>query len=177
METIILGGGCFWCMEAVFQMVRGVVSVESGYAGGHQLNPTYEAVSLGSTGHAEVIKINFNPTIISLEQVLAVFFTTHDPTTVNRQGNDVGDQYRSAIFYTSSVQDEKVVAYVNKLKAQHIFSSPIVTEIKPLNVFYSAERYHQNYYRNNVEKAYCQAIINPKLKKLRESYRELLRAA
>lgn len=175
METIILGGGCFWCMEAVFQMVRGVEAVESGYAGGHQLNPSYEAVSLGGTGHAEVIKVIFNPTVISLEQVLSVFFTTHDPTALNRQGNDVGPQYRSAIFFTSPTQGVKVAAYVNNLEAQHLFAHPIVTEITPLNVFYSAERYHQNYYRNNLEKAYCEVVINPKLKKLRDSYRELLK--
>lgn len=162
-------------MEAVFQNIKGVESVTSGYAGGLKLNPTYEEVNSGATGHTEVVKIIFDPAAITINQLLTVFFATHDPTTLDRQGNDVGPQYRSAIFYTTPGQGEAVTAFVKKLASDMIFPRPIVTEIKPFNTFFPAERYHQNYYRNNIQRSYCQVVINPKLVKLRSMYEGLVR--
>lgn len=174
-ESITFGGGCFWCMEAVFQMLRGVASVRSGYTGGTIPNPTYQQVCNGNTGHAEAVEVVFDPSIVKLEDLLAVFFTTHDPTTLNRQGGDVGTQYRSAIFYHSEEQKNAIEAFMQKLKDDQTFSKPIVTELTPANEFYPAEDYHQNYYRNNPEQGYCQAIIDPKIAKLRKTYTHLLK--
>lgn len=174
-EKIILGGGCFWCMEAVFQMLNGVVSITSGYAGGRRPNPSYEEVSAELTGHAEVVEVQFDPTVIALDDLLTVFFTSHDPTSLNQQGADVGTQYRSAIYFSSSEQKSAIEAFVNKLTADHIFPKPIVTEIKEAGAFYAAEGYHQNYYQQNKDKPYCQAVINPKIAKLRQKYAHLLK--
>ena len=175
-ESIVFAGGCFWCMEAVFQMLKGVISVTSGYAGGKRPNPTYEEVSAELTGHAEVVEVVFEPAIIQLEDLLAVFFTTHDPTTLNRQGNDVGTQYRSAVYYTTSDQRNATEHFIATLVKEAVFSHPIVTEIQPLEAFYPAEQYHQNYYRNNLDKPYCQAVISPKITKLRKQYAHLLKS-
>ena len=175
-EKIVLGGGCFWCTEAVFQMLRGVESVTSGYAGGKRPNPTYDSVMTGVSGHAEVIQVEFDPSVIMMDDILSVFFSTHDPTSLNRQGNDVGPEYRSAIFYTSLEQKAAIDAFVAKLMADKTFSKPIVTEFKPLEAFYPAEGYHQNYYRNNQAlNPYCQFVIDPKVAKLRENYARLLK--
>ncbi len=162
-------------MEAVFQMLRGVSSVTSGYTGGEKPNPSYQAVSNGDTGHVEAIKIEFDPAVVTLENLLAVFFSSHDPTTPNRQGHDIGPQYRSAIFYNSPEQEATVRAYVKKLTDDKTFARPIVTEIAPTVPFYTAEEYHQNYYQNNREQGYCMAVIDPKIAKLRKEYTHLLR--
>lgn len=164
MEIAILAGGCFWCTEAVFKRLKGVSSVISGYTGGKTENPSYEEVCLGTTGHAEAIQINFDPKIISFEKLLEIFFALHDPTTLDRQGNDVGSQYRSAIFYHDVRQKE--IAERLKSEAQQKFKDKIVTEIVPYNKFYEAEIYHKNYYDNNRSQGYCQIVIDPKLKKL-----------
>ena len=171
----ILGGGCFWCLEAVFQRVNGVISVESGYAGGNKLNPTYEEVSWGTTGHAEVVKIEFDPTIVSFEQILEVFWHIHDPTTRNRQGNDVGTQYRSIILYVDDAQ--KVIAEQSRdrLEASKFYKNHIVTEIVALKDFYVAEGYHQDYYNNNKNAPYCRIVIDPKVKKLLTSYGKMVK--
>ena len=160
----VLGGGCFWCMEALFQKLPGVISVQSGFAGGTIKNPTYEQVSMGNTGYAEVIQITYDPKKVSYDQLLDLFWRAHDPTTWNQQGGDLGPQYRSVIFTTSPEQQEQAEA--SKKNAQSYFSKPIVTEIKPLTHFYSAEKYHQNYYLNNRNAPYCRAVIAPKLQKL-----------
>lgn len=163
-EVIVLGGGCFWCMEAIFKRVAGIVSVVPGYAGGHKPNPTYQEVCTGTTGHAEVVKVEFNPEIITLDRILEVFFNAHDPTTPNRQGNDIGTQYRSIILYTS----EKQLPIIRKAleKAEKQWQKPPVTEVKPLNTFWTAEQYHHNYFDKNPEKPYCQVVIKPKVEKL-----------
>ena len=169
-EKAILGGGCFWCIEAAFSRCKGVVEVVSGYAGGKRPNPSYEMVCTGVSGHAEVIEVKFNAEEISYEDVLHIFFSIHDPTTLNRQGNDTGTQYRSVIFYNSEEQKmvaEKVMAELSEKK---LFSGPIVTELLPLEVFYRAEEHHQNYYQKNPEQAYCQIVIAPKLAKFRRKY-------
>ena len=171
-ESIVLGGGCFWCTEAVIKRLRGVVSVVPGYAGGNTLDPDYEQVSTGQTGHAEVIKVEFDPTRIGLEMILEVFFATHDPTSMNRQGADVGTQYGSVILFDDEAQEKIVRKVVAGLK--DTFDSPIVTEIKKLDKFYPAEEYHRNYYERNEGKPYCQLVINPKLSKLRAKYAHLL---
>jgi peptide-methionine (S)-S-oxide reductase len=164
-EKITFGGGCFWCIEAVFQRLKGVESVASGYAGGAVSNPTYKQVCTGSTGHAEVVQIEFNPAVISYEKLLDVFWAAHDPTTLNRQGADVGTQYRSVIFYENDTQ--KVTAEKSKTQAQKEFKDPIVTEIVPMAPFYKAEDYHQNYYNlNGTRNGYCHMVITPKLQKL-----------
>jgi peptide-methionine (S)-S-oxide reductase len=164
-ESITFGGGCFWCIEAVFQRLKGVSSVASGYAGGSVENPTYKQVCTGETGHAEVVQIQFNPAVLPLEKLLEVFWAAHDPTTLNRQGADVGTQYRSVIFYANDTQ--KQIAQKSKQDAQKDFSSPIVTEIAPLPKFYKAEDYHQNYYNLNLtQNRYCSIVITPKLQKL-----------
>jgi peptide-methionine (S)-S-oxide reductase len=167
-ELVTLGGGCFWCMEAVFERVPGVKSVTSGYAGGHTPNPSYEQVCSHTTGHAEVIQIEFDPAQLSYEKLLNVFWEAHDPTTLNRQGHDVGNQYRSVIFYENDVQ--KMAAEKSKQSAQKLFSRPIITEILPLTKFYKAEDYHQDYYRNNSNAPYCRAVIRPKLEKLDQKH-------
>lgn len=164
-EKATLGGGCFWCTEAVFQTLPGVVSVISGYSGGSKVNPTYEEICTGKTGHAEVVEITFDPAKISYEKLLDVFWKAHDPTTLNRQGADVGTQYRSGIFYHN--QKQKISAEKSKLEAQRQFDDTIVTEIKPLVHFYPAEEYHQNYFEKNPDAAYCKFVIRPKLEKLK----------
>ncbi|MBN1779421.1 MAG: peptide-methionine (S)-S-oxide reductase MsrA [Candidatus Buchananbacteria bacterium] len=175
-QIAIFGGGCFWCTEAVFQQLIGVISVEPGYAGGEVANPTYEQVCAGQTGHAEVIKVEYNPAQVGYDVLLSVFFATHDPTTLNRQGNDVGTQYRSIILYTSEEQKRQAQDFIKKLEQDKIFSAPIVTEIKKLDIFYKAENYHKDYYQRNQDKPYCQLIINPKLQKLREKYHNKLKS-
>jgi peptide-methionine (S)-S-oxide reductase len=171
-ETAVFGGGCFWCTEAIFQRLRGVKSVTSGYAGGDREKPSYEQVSLGSTGHAEVIKIEFDPSQIGYKDLLEIFFATHDPTTANRQGMDIGNQYRSIILYSSEEQAKAVHEQVEKTEQE--LGRQVVTEVVPLGEFYKAEDYHQNYYNNNKDKQYCQLVINPKLKKLQEKFADKL---
>ncbi len=175
-DTITLAGGCFWCIETTLNRLKGVDTVISGYMGGNKENPTYEEVCTGTTGHAEVVQVHYNPEMISLETLLTVFFTMHDPTTLNRQGADIGTQYRSAIFYHHETQKNTIDSFVNKLIENKIFTNPIVTEIKPSSDFYKAEEYHQNYYNLNREKnSYCMAVIDPKVNKLRKSYLHLLK--
>jgi peptide-methionine (S)-S-oxide reductase len=173
METITLGGGCFWCLDAVYRRIKGVESSTVGYAGGEKPDPTYEAVSTGTSGYAEVVQIGFNPSEISLQTVLEIFWTIHDPTTLNRQGADVGHQYRSIILYNSDSQ--KQLAESSKAEAQKLWENPIVTEVEPLTKFYPAEAYHQDYFNKNPEKSYCQVVINPKLVKLRQKFAPLLK--
>ena len=163
-EVATLGGGCFWCTEAVFEQLKGVEKLESGYSGGKVPNPSYQQVCTGMTGHAEVSQITFDPDVLSFEDLLKVFFTVHDPTTLNRQGADVGTQYRSAIFFQSEKQ--KLAAEKSKVEAQKEYSNPIVTQIQPLSVFYKAEDYHQDYFDNNQNAPYCTMVIRPKLNKL-----------
>ncbi|OGY57795.1 MAG: peptide-methionine (S)-S-oxide reductase [Candidatus Colwellbacteria bacterium RIFCSPHIGHO2_12_FULL_43_12] len=170
-EKIVFAGGCFWCTEAVFRELQGVVSVMPGYAGGNTKDPTYEEVCSGTTGHAEVIEIGYDSSVISLHDLLTVFFATHNPTTLNRQGNDVGTQYRSAIFYNTEKQREEAELFIKDLDME---GEKVVTELKPLGDFYPAEDYHREYYRKNSDAPYCQIIINPKLKKLRDHFKELL---
>ncbi|HYF13185.1 MAG TPA: peptide-methionine (S)-S-oxide reductase MsrA [Candidatus Paceibacterota bacterium] len=172
-ETIVLGGGCFWCTEAVFLKLKGIDSVEPGYAGGKVRNPTYEQVSTGKTGHIEVIKIEYDPHKLAFEEILQVFFATHDPTTPNRQGNDIGPQYHSAIFYTTERQKEKAEHYIKVV--ERMFTSPIVTYIKPLSDFYKAEDYHQKYYENHKDAGYCQVVIEPKIEKVETKFKNLLK--
>jgi peptide-methionine (S)-S-oxide reductase len=169
-ETVTLGGGCFWCVEAVFNELRGVERVISGYAGGSVAFPTYEQVCSGRTGHAEVAQITFNPEIISFREILEVFFTTHDPTTLNRQGADAGTQYRSVIFYQSPEQQQIAQDVIAETNASGIWRSPIVTQVEPFDRFYPAEGYHQNYFELNGDQPYCQIIIAPKVAKVRERY-------
>lgn len=163
-NQIVLGGGCFWCIEAVYQRIDGIESVVSGYAGGEVENPTYEQVCTGRTGHAEVVLVTFDPNKISLAEVIDLFWEAHDPTTLNRQGHDVGTQYRSAIYYGS--EEQRKAAEASKERAQEAFSNPIVTEIAPLDRFYKAEEYHQNYFNTHPFAGYCRVVISPKLKKL-----------
>ena len=170
LEIVTLAGGCFWCLETVFNRFKGVDKVISGYMGGHMPNPDYKSVCTGSTGHAEVVQIQFDPAVISFDNLLEVFFAIHDPTTLNRQGADTGTQYRSAIFYHNDAQ--KLAAEKSKAEAQKEFSKPIVTEIVPLQKFYPAEGYHQDYYRNNPQQGYCQMVIKPKLEKLQKKHPE-----
>lgn len=175
METATFGGGCFWCVEAVFLELKGVASVKSGYMGGKVENPTYEQVCSGRTGHAEVIQIEFDPEIVSFDVLLQVFWKTHDPTTLNRQGNDRGTQYRSAVFYHSDTQKEKALEYKKKLNEVKAYPDPIVTEITAASKFYVAEDYHQNYFNNNPNQPYCRALIPPKLEKLRQVFGDKLK--
>lgn len=174
-ETATLAGGCFWCLEAVYDEAKGVLSVESGYSNGHVANPSYRDVCNGNTGHAEVIQIKFDPSIISFRDLLNVFFTIHDPTTLNRQGADVGTQYRSAIFYHSPEQKAVAEQTISELNAQGIWNSPIVTEVEALKDFYIAEDYHQEYFARNQNQPYCQAVVAPKVAKFRKHYLELLK--
>ncbi|MBM3224890.1 MAG: peptide-methionine (S)-S-oxide reductase MsrA [Candidatus Tectomicrobia bacterium] len=175
LETTTLGGGCFWCVEAVYQELRGVYSVVSGYAGGIVDTPTYRQVCDGNTGHAEVAQITFDPMVITFDDILYVFWRTHDPTTLNRQGYDVGTQYRSVIMYHS--EEQRIIAERSKREtdAAKLWSNPIVTEIVPCSVFYRAEDYHQNYYRDNPYQRYCMAIIDPKIRKLRKEFHSKLK--
>jgi peptide-methionine (S)-S-oxide reductase len=165
-ETAVFGGGCFWCLQAIFSRLKGVSKVTSGYAGGTAPNPTYEQVCSGRTCHAEVIKVEFDAAIIGYRDLLEIFFKAHDPTTPNRQGADIGSQYRSIILYVSEGQKAAAESYITELKKAKAFSQPIVTEVKPLKIFYPAEGYHQDYYQLHPEKGYCQAVIAPKLAKL-----------
>ena len=175
-EVATLAGGCFWCLEAVYDQLKGVVSVESGYMGGKQPNPSYQAVCTGATGHAEAVQITFDPNIVSFKDLLDVFFTIHDPTTLNRQGNDVGTQYRSAIFYHTP--EQKVVAEkaIADLNALHVWNAPIVTEVTAAQPFYMAEDYHQEYFAHNPNQGYCQFVVAPKVAKFRKHYFEKLKA-
>lgn len=175
LEVITLGGGCFWCIEAIFEELKGVTKVESGYSGGKTLNPTYKEVCSGNTGHAEVVQISYDSKIISLEELLEVFFTLHDPTTLNRQGADVGTQYRSAIFYHNIAQKETAEKVLATLNQNKVFSSPIVTEVTPLSTFYKAENYHQQYYELNKEEPYCRAVIKPKMDKLHKVFNDKIK--
>jgi peptide-methionine (S)-S-oxide reductase len=174
-EIAVFGGGCFWCGEAVFERLKGVEKVTSGYAGGTKENPTYEQVCGGQTGHVEVIRVEYDLAVVPYEVLLAVFFSTHDPTTMNRQGNDVGTQYRSAIFYTTPEQKQKAAMFIQKLQEERVYTDLIVTELTPLANFYEAESYHQQYYENNKQAPYCQLVINPKLEKLQKQYSHLLK--
>lgn len=175
LEIAVFGGGCFWCTEAIFIRLRGVESVESGYAGGHTDKPSYEQVSEGRTGHAEAIKIEFDLSIIKYADLLNVFFATHDPTTLNRQGDDVGEQYRSAVFYTSPEQKQQAEEFIKKLEDEGTYEDAIVTEVTALNKFWPAESYHRRYYEQNQNKPYCQLVINPKIAKLRAKFTPLLK--
>ncbi len=175
MEIATFGGGCFWCVEAVFLELKGVESVKSGYMGGKTENPTYQQVCTGTTGHAEVIQIEFDPEVVSFDVLLQVFWKTHDPTTLNRQGNDRGTQYRSAVFYHSDEQKKKATEYKQKLNEVKAYPDPIVTEITPASKFYVAEDYHQDYFNNNPNQPYCRALIPPKLEKLRKVFGDKLK--
>jgi peptide-methionine (S)-S-oxide reductase len=175
-EVATLGGGCFWCLEAVYQELRGVEKVESGYSGGDVPNPTYRQVCSETTGHAEVVQVTFEPDKVSYRDILEVYFTIHDPTTLNRQGADVGTQYRSVIFYHTEEQKRVAEEVISDLHTEGIWNSPIVTEVAPFDEFYVAEDYHQNYFRNNGFQPYCQVIIAPKVAKFRKEHLERLKA-
>ena len=174
-KSIVLGGGCFWCLEAVFDKLNGVIKAQSGYAGGHVKNPGYKEVCYGGTGHAEVLKIDYNPELISLETLLQVFFTFHNPTTLNRQGNDVGTQYRSIIFYENDEEKTLIEKYISEI-ASSFWDNPIVTEVSPSKIFYQAEANHDNYYELNSAQPYCKFVIEPKVSKLRTQYQKLLKS-
>jgi peptide-methionine (S)-S-oxide reductase len=167
-RVIILGGGCFWCTEAIYLQLKGIISAESGYAGGHVVNPSYEAICDKQTGHAEVVKVVYDPAVISLEDILEVFYEVHDPTTLNKQGNDVGPQYRSVVYYQTG--EEKEIIEAAKMKAQEFWDTPIVTEITPFSNYYKAEAYHQNYYFQNTNQPYCAYVITPKVKKFQKIF-------
>ena len=169
-ETATLGAGCFWCVEAVFDDLKGVESVESGYSGGHTENPTYQQVCSETTGHAEVANVNFDPNEISFKEILQVFFAVHDPTTLNRQGNDVGSSYRSAIFYHDEKQKEIAKEVIKEVTAEGVYDKPIVTEVTPFDKFYIAENYHQEYFANNPNQPYCAAVVAPKVAKFRQKF-------
>ena len=174
-ERATFGAGCFWCVEAVFQSLKGVSNVESGYMGGLTKNPNYMEVCNGDTGHAEVIQLDYDPEKVTFEELLLVFFKTHNPTTLNRQGNDVGTQYRSVIFYHSQEQKEKAEKMITQLSKDNIFDQPIVTEITPVSEFYKAEDYHQNYFNYNTDKPYCAFVIQPKLAKFAEQFKDKIK--
>ncbi|HVK54886.1 MAG TPA: peptide-methionine (S)-S-oxide reductase MsrA [Burkholderiales bacterium] len=174
-EIATLGGGCFWCTEAVFSQLKGVELVESGYTGGVMQNPSYKDICTGTTGHAEVVRVTFDPNVVSYKEILEVFFTTHDPTTLNRQGNDVGTQYRSAIFYHSSLQREIAEETIRELTESRVWSNPIVTEVTPAVTFYKAEDYHQAYFELNSTQPYCQLVVAPKVAKLRKKFMDRLK--
>lgn len=175
-ETATLGGGCFWCLEAVFEQMAGVESVVSGYCGGTVDNPSYAVVCEGASGHAEVVQICFDPTQCQYREILEVFFAIHDPTTRDRQGHDVGSQYRSVIFYHTAEQQKVALEMIKELDRQGLWSAPIVTELRPASRFFAAERYHQQYYRNNPEQGYCQVVVSPKLAKFRQHFASRLKA-
>ncbi len=175
-ETAVLGGGCFWCLEAVFDKLEGVLSVESGYMGGHVDKPTYRQVCEGDTGHVEVVRVNFDRDKLSYDDVLEVFFAIHDPTTLNRQGNDVGDQYKSVIFYNSEEQRLKAEAAIARLNATHAFPGPIVTAVEPAKQFHMAEEYHQEYFTSNPNQPYCQLVVSPKVKKFQQKFADKIKA-
>lgn len=169
------GSGCFWCTEGVFQQLRGVHSAVSGYSGGQVENPTYQQVCAGTTGHAEVVQVTYDPSLVTFAELLEVFWKTHDPTTLNRQGNDVGTQYRSVIFYHNETQRDEAERYKQQLDESHVFGSPIVTQIVPFERFFRAEEYHQNYYDQNPQQPYCQAVVGPKIEKFKKSFSDRLK--
>jgi peptide-methionine (S)-S-oxide reductase len=175
-EVITLGGGCFWCLDAVFADIRGVGQVLSGYSGGKVANPTYDDVCKGTTGHAEVTEITFDPAVVSLRELLKIFFTLHDPTTKDRQGNDVGPQYRSVIFYRDATQKAVAEEVIAEISASNVWDGELVTELQPFEAFYRAEDYHQDYYRKNPLQPYCLFVIRPKVAKLRKTYLQMLKA-
>lgn len=175
MDRITLGGGCFWCTETIFNELNGVVSVISGYSGGEVINPSYKEICTGRTGHAEVVEVEFDPSVISFTELLEVFFATHDPTTLNRQGADVGTQYRSAIFYRNQNQKEIAESIIDRLNRENIFGKPVVTELSPWKNFFRAEDYHQNYFSNNTGQPYCQFVIIPKVEKFRKIFRDKIK--
>jgi peptide-methionine (S)-S-oxide reductase len=174
-EIATLAGGCFWCMEAVFDELKGVESVESGYSGGHVPNPTYRQVCAESTGHAESVRITFDPAIITYRELLNIFFSVHDPTTLNRQGNDVGSSYRSVIFYHDEAQKQSAEAVIQEINAAKLWPNPIVTEVTKFEVFYMAEDYHQEYFANNGGQPYCRVVVAPKVAKFRQHFYERLK--
>ncbi len=173
-ETAVFGGGCFWCTEAVFKEMKGVTSVLPGYAGGKTENPTYEDICMGNTGHAEVVEIEYDPKLVKYEDLLTVFFGSHDPTTVNRQGNDVGTQYRSIIFYTTEIQKQTAEDFIKKINDSSAEGAQVVTEVEPLKEFYVAENYHRDYFAKNPNNSYCALVINPKLEKVQKKFADLL---
>jgi peptide-methionine (S)-S-oxide reductase len=175
-ELATLAGGCFWCLEAVYLNVRGVEKVESGYAGGRVPNPSYELVCTGMSGHAEVVQVTYNPEQISFKELLEIFFTIHDPTTLNRQGADAGTQYRSAIYYHSAEQKAEAEQMIRQLEAEKVFPGPIVTEVTALDQFYPAEEYHRDYYTRNPEQGYCRAVVGPKVSKMRKQWASKLKS-
>ena len=174
-EIIVFGGGCFWCTEAIFKMLKGVQSVLPGYAGGETENPTYDEVYGGNTGHAEVVQIEYDPELVNFRDLLTVFFGSHDSTTLNRQGNDVGTQYRSVVFYTTPVQEMEVKKFIEEINNSNSEGGKVVTEVEPLKKFYKAENYHEDYFAKNPNNSYCQIIINPKLKKVQEKFANLIK--
>ncbi len=175
-EVATLGGGCFWCTEAVFTELQGVEGVEPGYSGGTVVGPSYEQVCTGTTGHAEAVQVTFDPTVLSFHDLLTIFFTTHDPTTLNRQGNDVGTQYRSVVFYRDTAQKATTEQVIRELEAEHLYRKPFVTQVVPFAAFYPAEEYHRNYFARNPERAYCQLVIAPKVAKFRSKFTSRLRS-
>lgn len=175
LETVTLGGGCYWCVEAVYEKLVGVQAVVSGYAGGKTANPSYEDVSSGTTGYAEVVQITYDKTVTDLNEIFKIFFTVHDPTTLNRQGADIGTQYRSAIFYKDKEQKAAAQRIINELKNSQVFDDPIVTTLEPLTKFYKAEAYHQNYFQNNKNQPYCQMVIQPKVAKFEKVFKNKLK--
>lgn len=176
-ETATLAGGCFWCLEAVFDQLEGVTAVKSGYAGGHKPNPTYEEVCAGTTGHAEVVNVSYAPNSVGYRDLLRIFFTVHDPTTKDRQGNDIGTQYRSAIFYANEEQLEAAKDVMEEVRQLGLYPAPLVTELQPLQAFYPAEEYHDDYYARNPDQGYCAAVIAPKVAKFRKQHMERLKKA
>ena len=174
-ETAVLGGGCFWSMEATFSQLKGVIDAEVGYAGGFKENPTYEEMNQTDTGHAEVVKVTFDPEIISYDKLLEVFFYVHDPTTLNRQGNDVGEQYRSIILYSDPEQEKTAREYIKDLEGQKVYQDQIVTEVEPLDKYYKAEDYHQEYFENNPSQSYCAVVVAPKVEKFEDKFADLLK--
>jgi peptide-methionine (S)-S-oxide reductase len=177
MQMAVFGGGCFWCLEAVFERLKGVVSVESGYMGGTGPNPTYKQVCGGNTGHVEVVRVTYNADEISFRDLLEVLFTIHDPTTLNRQGNDIGTQYRSVVFYNGEEQREETKKYIAELEAAHAYNAPIVTAVEPATAFWLAEDYHQQYFDNNSYQPYCQFVISPKLHKFEKKFAQQMKAS
>ena len=175
-ETAILGGGCFWCVEAAIKQLKGVESVRSGYMGGRVVNPTYQQVCSGKTGHVEVAEVTFDPAVITFSDLLHVFFTLHDPTTLNRQGNDIGEQYRSVIFYQNEAQKAAAEAVIAELSRDQVFRDPIVTAVEPASTFFVAEDYHQDYFANNSMQPYCMFVVAPKVQKIRDKYTGRLKA-
>ncbi len=176
LQTVVLGGGCFWCLEAVFDRLQGVTSVESGYMGGHVDNPTYRQVCNGNTGHVEVVRVAFDPTVLTYRELLDIFFTVHDPTTLDRQGNDTGTQYRSVIFYDSEEQRRVAALAIDELNAARIWPDPIVTAVEPATKFFVAEDYHQEYFANNGSQPYCQMVVAPKVKKFQQKFAAKMKA-